>query len=265
MPARRRIDALRRQGDAQPGGAGGQGGPADLDGTVAVAVGLDDGPHLGRSDGDPELADVVGDGVEVDLGPRPPRTVLDVATRMSHDDDELDCPGDRRRNVAGDEAGSRPQRRRRGVQPRPGGRGVERGHPAGEQGRRSIPERTSPVPAVAKRWSPAVTARTSPPGSATNVVGPLSRTTAPVVAASRRTAAKRSAPGGPPARRWNSPSCGVNTVAAGLSRTSAAAPPRTRRAPVSPSPSTTIGHGAAATTARDVLGGVRVEARGPVR
>ena len=37
------------------------------------------------------------------------------------------------------------------------------------------------MPAVARRWSPAVTASTEPLGSATNVVGPLSTTVAPVV------------------------------------------------------------------------------------
>ena len=73
IPAWRRATPSDDQGDAQAGGAGRQRGPADRDRAVAVAVGLDDGPHLGRGGGDAQQADVVGDGVEVDLGPRPAR------------------------------------------------------------------------------------------------------------------------------------------------------------------------------------------------
>ena len=62
-----------------------------------------------------------------------------------------------------------------------------------------IPARTSPVPAVARRWSPAVTTRTSPSGLATIVVGPFSTTTLRVSA--RQSTGRHDAVGvGPGAR-----------------------------------------------------------------
>ncbi len=100
------------------------------------------------------------------------------------------------------------------------------------------PDSTSPVPAVARRASPAVTSRARPSGWATTVVGPFSSTIAPVAAARSRAAARRSSPGGRPARRANSPSCGVSTVGPRRPvRAAAGSPPSA----VSPSPSTTAG------------------------
>ncbi len=60
------------------------------------------------------------------------------------------------------------------------------------------PERTSPVPAVARRASPVVDTRTRPSPSATTVVDPLSSTVASVAAARSRAAVIRSGPGGVP-------------------------------------------------------------------
>ena len=53
-----------------------------------------------------------------------------------------------------------------------------------------IPDRTSPVPAVASRSSPLATTSTSPPGAATTVAGPLSSTTVRRSAASWRAASE---------------------------------------------------------------------------
>ena len=68
-----------------------------------------------------------------------------------------------------------------------------------------IPDSTSPLPAVANDGTPAPASSTSgapeASGAATAVSGPLSRTTAPVAAASRRAASRRSGPGADPAMR----------------------------------------------------------------
>ena len=115
------------------------------------------------------------------------------------------------------------------------------------------PERTSPLPAVARAGRPAAARRTSgataASGDATAVSGPLRSTTAPVVSARYRAAASRSSPGGRPARRAYSPSWGVRMHGAWRVASNAradAASPRARSA----SASTTSGTGALATTVR---------------
>ncbi len=113
-----------------------------------------------------------------------------------------------------------------------------------------IPASTSPEPAVASRSSPWSTIRTSPPGAATTVVGPLSSTTAPRSAASVRAAATRSAPGLLPTSSENSPSCGVITVGRPRWRSSGPAPSALQAAAKIPSPSTTTGTVASAISAR---------------
>ena len=72
-PGTAQDDPFTDQGDAQADGTSRQRGTTDLDRTVPIAIGLDHGPHLGRFGGDSQLTDVVGDGVEIDLGPRPAR------------------------------------------------------------------------------------------------------------------------------------------------------------------------------------------------
>ena len=117
-----------------------------------------------------------------------------------------------------------------------------------------IPDRTSPLPAVASAGPPAAARRTSgvtaaPAGSATAVSGPFKRTTAPVAAASRRAAESRSGPGADPARRAYSPSWGVRMLDAPRcpsSTRAASVPPSARSA----SASITTGTGTAASTAR---------------
>ena len=59
---------------------------------------------------------------------------------------------------------------------------------------------------------PPSTSSTGPPGAATTVVDPLSSTTAPQRRANPPAAVMRSGPGGAPAKRVNSPSCGVSTT-----------------------------------------------------
>ena len=68
--------AFRHQRDAESSRPGGQRGATHLDGPVPVTVSLDNRPHLGGRGSDAQLADVVGDRVEVDLRPRPPRVVF---------------------------------------------------------------------------------------------------------------------------------------------------------------------------------------------
>ena len=63
-------DRFRQAGDPQPLGAVGERRAGHLDGAVAVAVGFDDGHHLGLGVGAAaQLAHVVGDGAQVDFGP----------------------------------------------------------------------------------------------------------------------------------------------------------------------------------------------------
>jgi hypothetical protein len=59
------------QGDAQSCGATAQRGTGNFDRTVAVAIGLDHGPHLRRRRNCAQLGDIVFDCAEIDLGPRP--------------------------------------------------------------------------------------------------------------------------------------------------------------------------------------------------
>ena len=122
-----------------------------------------------------------------------------------------------------------------------------------------MPLSTSPVPAVARRASPSVTIRARPSGPATTVVGPFRSTVAPVAAARPRAAARRSGPGGAPARRSYSPSWGVRTVSERPASTAAASAPSAVRA----SPSTTAGSVDPASTSRTRgLGGrTRAETR----
>ena len=65
------LDALLGDGDAEGDRAGVERRRGDGHGAVAVAARLHDGEQLGRCRLGPEDADVVGDGAEVDLGPRP--------------------------------------------------------------------------------------------------------------------------------------------------------------------------------------------------
>ena len=62
---------LLHQRHAQPAGTASQRSLRNLDGAVAVTVGLDDGPHRGRRGNRAQHLDVVPNRAEVDLGPRP--------------------------------------------------------------------------------------------------------------------------------------------------------------------------------------------------
>ena len=121
-----------------------------------------------------------------------------------------------------------------------------------------VPESTSPVPAVARRASPVVTSRTSPPGSATTVVGALEQhhrvgrrgqpaggvdavgaRTVPaqalelaVVGREHRGRVARPAPSRCPSARSPSPSTTTGTMDSATTR-------RTSAAPCSPSPGPT--------------------------
>ena len=77
-----------------------------------------------------------------------------------------------------------------------------------------MPANTSPVPAVARRWSPLVLIATRPSGPATTVVGPFNSAMQLPRRASRSAASRRSLPGGSPISAAYSPSCGVSTVVA---------------------------------------------------
>ena len=65
-------NAFLHQGHTQAGGAAVQRRPGDVDGTVAVPVGLHHSPHLGRRGDRAHDPDVVPNRVEIDVGPRPP-------------------------------------------------------------------------------------------------------------------------------------------------------------------------------------------------
>src|SRR5690606_37964811 len=233
----RRVDAGVAQGDGllhlrdrQPVGAGLEGGPPDGGGAVAVAVGLDHRAQPGGA-GDPAQGPhVVADGLEVDLGPGPRHQ--------------------RPTSPSSPRAAGRPSTTSEATRPRAGPRAAARPcsqAPAAAASKASMlwhsraptmPEITSPVPAVARRASPLVERRTRPSGWSTTVVGPFSSTTAPVSAARRRAAAMRSGPGGAPVSRANSPSWGVSTGGAVRRATTAATWSPSR---VSPSPSTSSG------------------------
>ena len=207
IPASRRAtpSAVRAtQSPAQPAAIAARG---DGDGAVAVAVGLDDGPHRRRRDGRPEHADVVGEGVEVDLGPRPAAG----RRRQTHPSDSSTV-GRVVEEVAGDESRSAaPSRAASAWIHGAGGRRVEGGHAGGQQGAEDAGQDVAGAgrrqPGVAGRHDADLAA-----GLGDDRRRTLEHTTAPVSAASRRAAAKRSAPGRRPASRPNSPSCGVRTV-----------------------------------------------------
>ena len=197
MPASRRATPSAVSATPSPVAPAASAARADRFGTVPVAVGLDDGPDVGRRHLPPQHADVVGDRGEVDLGPGPAGRVLTPAPRGR--------PGARRRGRR------RPTRRTGRAGPprraatRPTVAACSAGIPVATIAP-MIPESTSPVPAVARRASAAVTTRTSPSGPATTVVGPLRSTTLPVAAASWRAASMRSGPGRSPASNPYSPS-----------------------------------------------------------
>ena len=113
-----------------------------------------------------------------------------------------------------------------------------------------IPLSTSPVPAVARRASPAVTTSADPSGSATIVAAPFSNTVQPLSAAKRRAATIRSAPGWLPDSTAYSPSWGVSTVGVERRRKSVVAPSELHPSANNPSPSITIGSGASITSRR---------------
>src|SRR5690606_5993324 len=178
----RRIDAgaaqlhtLLDEGDAQACRSGAEGGPRDLHGAVPVAVGLDDRPHGSRRGSTPEHPHVVVDRVEVDLGvgpavhgaaaarvPSPARTAGRWATTSLA---TSPCSPARRAASACNQAAATAARG--AVSPR-----------ASSAPR--MPASTSPVPAVANRWSPFVMNHVGSPGAATSVVGPFNSTVAPV-------------------------------------------------------------------------------------
>ena len=92
--------------------------------------------------------------------------------------------GRRRRAPLRGRATPRGRGRARRARRRRGGRG------RGPRSAPTIPESTSPVPAVARRGDPDVTSGHAPDGVATTVVDPFNSTTAPVADASRRAAAE---------------------------------------------------------------------------
>src|SRR3990170_2550212 len=103
-----------------------------------------------------------------------------------------------------------------------------------------MPVSTSPVPPLARNGPPVGLIRTCPSGVPTSVRVPFSSTTARVWAASLRTWPIRSASTSraeTPARRANSPACGVRTRSARRSAISSALPPNA----FSPSASRTTG------------------------
>ena len=109
--------------------------------------------------------------------------------------------GQRVSNIAGDHAERRAGHRRGAVHVRADARRRERIDALREQRTRRSPTSTSPVPAVARRASPPSTTNAAPCSSATTVVGPFNKTTAPVCRASARAASMRSAPGACPIER----------------------------------------------------------------
>ena len=68
-PRAAQLERLGELGDPEPGGTAAQRGPGRRNQPVAVAVGLDDGHHLGGTGAAAEFGDVVADRVEVDARP----------------------------------------------------------------------------------------------------------------------------------------------------------------------------------------------------
>ena len=118
-----------------------------------------------------------------------------------------------------------------------------------------IPDRTSPLPAVARAGLPALLSTTSAtssgeaPGRATAVSEPFNRTMVPVASARRRAAARRSSPGAAPAMRAYSPSWGVRMLGP-LRLSSKVRAAATSPSAVNASASITSGTATAAMTAR---------------
>ena len=191
MPASRSATPSAVSATHSPSQPAASAAAATGDGAVAVAVGLDDGPHRRRRDGGPRSTPT--------LWATASRSISAHAQRAGRRRSVIRAARARSGSVSRRSPATRPDRRaepgRLGVDPR-------RRRPPRRTAAMPVassapmmPARTSPVPAVASRASPDATTRTSPPGSATTVAGPLSSTTAPVSAASRRAAAMRSAPG----------------------------------------------------------------------
>ena len=229
---------LLHQGHAQTRRATPSCRGGDLGGAMAVAVGFDDCPYLRRRRDRADRLDVVADGLEVDLGPRPPAHSSSSSTAGIR---------------SGRSLATKPCRCPR----RPAWPCTHAPAAAACSGRTPlassapmIPLSTSPVPAVANRASPAVTTSTSPDGSATIVAAPFNSTVHAQSDASLRAATMRSSPGRAPVSSVYSPSCGVNTVGNDRRRSSVLAPSALQPKANRPSPSITIGNGASTTNFR---------------
>ena len=261
MPASRSATPSAVSATHSPSHPASSAARADGDRAVAVAVGLDDGPHAGRRDGLAQHADVVGEGVEVDLGPRPAARTVVASSRGGR------APSGRAVDeVAGDEPGAPGPRGRASAWSHAAGRrGAERSMPVASRAP-TMPDSTSPVPAVASRASPLATTSTSPPGAATTVDRPLSSTTARRSAASRRTASEavgaRAVPGEQPVLAVVRRQHGRRRAPV---RAPGAAPSASQASANSPSPSTTSGHGRRRSTVARTAATVSARARGRAR
>src|SRR5581483_4077459 len=194
----------------QPRGTAVEGGPGDGQLAVPVGVRLDDGAQPRRVGHATEQGDVVPDGVDVDLGPRRPPALTHhepaSGRRLSESTRETRSGrSPATRPSSGPRAAARPWTCAASAAASVGGTPRARKAPI-------MPERTSPVPAVANLGPPLTPKRTRPAGSATAVVDPFTRATPREAAANRRAALARSGPGGSPIRRRYSPSWGVRIV-----------------------------------------------------
>ena len=176
------------------------GGPAT--GTaVPVAVGLHHRADLRRRAHRPEGLDVGAHRAEGHVRPRP-----------GHQRRSSQHAGQRADQVRRHQPVGGPSRAGAGVQPGAARRRLERRHRRASRAP-IVPLSTSPVPCGARRASPCATTRTSPPGVATTVVGPLRSTTAPASVARDWAAASRSRSGRRPAAA-RTPRRAVSTVGA---------------------------------------------------
>src|SRR5918992_941991 len=250
-------DPLLHQRHPQPRRTGLQRGPGHGDVAMAVPVGLDHGHELRVRR--PEGPDVVPHRPEVDVGdggaePHAPSRTDRIAPGSARATSRAVAPSPAASPAA---SAARPCTYAAAVAASAGPR--PRATKAG-----MAPARTSPVPPVERTEDPVGLIRTSPPGLATRVRGPLRRTAALVSSAALRTKPTRSSrtsSASMPNSRPNSPVCGVTTRSEARA---ARSPPRRGRA-FRASASATTGTGHSARSRRTNAGVVSsVESPGPM-
>ncbi len=188
MPAVAQGPALLRRRHRQPAWPRPRARPGPRGRPVPVGVGLDHCAQRGRRGEARQQRALWRTAAEVDLGPgrarpRPGGHVAAEAGRSAtaHSDS----------HGRGGRPGRRPRGPRRGpsAAARPWTWAARPAAGAGATPRATkapmAPDRTSPVPAVARRGEPAVASEHRPAGSATTVVGPLQQHHRPAVAAAR--------------------------------------------------------------------------------